>query len=59
MVEHPAEYPWSSYRANTQGEPSRLLNPHSLYVSLGRSESIRQTPYRKLFRQQLDPKLTD
>jgi putative transposase len=33
MVEHPAEYPWSSYRANAQGE-SPLLTHHPLYAVL-------------------------
>ena len=34
MVEHPAEYLWSSYRANAQGEPNPLLSPHPHYWSL-------------------------
>jgi putative transposase len=59
MVEHPAEYPWSSYRANAQGESSKPLTPHSLYASLAPNEAIRQASYRKLFRHQLDPKLID
>jgi putative transposase len=33
MVEHPAEYRWSSYRANAQGESSALLKPHQLYTA--------------------------
>lgn len=28
MVEHPAEYPWSSYRANAQGERNVVIMPH-------------------------------
>jgi putative transposase len=28
MVAHPAEYRWSSYRANAQGETDALLKPH-------------------------------
>ena len=35
MVEHPAEYRWSSYRANAQGEADALLKPHPLIRSVG------------------------
>lgn len=35
MVGHPAEYRWSSYRANAQGESDPLVVPHSLYAALG------------------------
>lgn len=48
MVAHPAEYRWSSYRANAQGEVDALLQPHSLYEGLGRSAESRQTAYREL-----------
>lgn len=53
MVEHPADYPWSSYRANAQGIPNGLLTPHSLYRRLGASDGERQAAYRQLFRVQL------
>jgi hypothetical protein len=33
MVEHPADYRWSSYRANAQGEADALIAPHALYLS--------------------------
>ncbi len=59
MVDHPAEYPWSSYRANAQGEPSILLTPHPLYVALGRDETVRMASYRELFRYHLDQGLID
>ena len=35
MVGHPADYPWSSYCANAQGEENALLTPHALYRRLG------------------------
>ena len=54
MVDHPAEYPWSSYRTNGQGKPSKLLTPHPLYVALGGNEKARQAAYRELFRYELD-----
>jgi putative transposase len=59
MVEHPAEYPWSSYRANAQGESSTLLTHHPLYAVLDRDDRARQVAYRELFRYQLDPGMID
>jgi putative transposase len=59
MVEHPAEYQWSSYRSNGQGEPSDLIKPHMIYEQLGFNQETRQDAYRELFRYQLDPKLVD
>lgn len=59
MVEHPAEYRWSSYRANAQGETSPLLLPHKLYTALGSDETTRQHYYRELFRCQLDACIVD
>ncbi len=59
MVEHPADYPWSSYRANAQGELSTLPTPHPLYATLGPDAPARQTAYRELFRYQLETGLVD
>lgn len=49
MVRHPAEYPWSSYRTNGQGERSSLINPHPGYLDLGAEDQERLTAYRSLF----------
>lgn len=59
MVEHPAEYRWSSYRVNAHGESSNLIIPHLIYGRLGLDDQTRQSAYRELFRYQLDPKLVD
>lgn len=61
MVEHPADYPWSSYRTNAQGQgqKSTLIKPHNLYEALGLDEIERQAAYRELFRYELEPKLVD
>lgn len=59
MVEHPAEYRWSSYRGNAQGEPDTLLKPHSLYHALGLDKASRAAAYRELFRYELEPGLVD
>jgi putative transposase len=54
MVEDPAEYRWSSYRANALGEPNDLLTQHPDYLALGNSRSTRLKAYRGLFETQLD-----
>ncbi len=54
MVEDPAHYRWSSYRANGLGQPDARLTPHSLYCALGQNEHDRRAAYRALFRAQLD-----
>jgi putative transposase len=59
MVAHPAEYPWSSYRANAQGEESHLRTPHALYLALGADAPAREAAYRELFRHELEPGLVD
>ena len=35
MVDHPAEYPWSSYHGNALDKDVVLLSPHHSYQSLG------------------------
>ncbi len=59
MVEHPAEYRWSSYRVNAQGENSLLITRHELYDALGLDAEKRTVAYRELFRYQLEPGLVD
>ena len=59
MVDHPAEYRWSSYPANGQGVADAVLSAHDEYRRLGRSEFERQAAYRELFRHQLDPGVID
>jgi putative transposase len=59
MVRHPADYRWSSYRANAQGEAAPLLQPHPLYLALGAEAGVRQAAYRELFRDRLDSVVID
>ena len=54
MVDDPAHYRWSSYRANGLGQADPLLTPHPVYSALGSTESERLTAYRALFRPELD-----
>lgn len=55
MVNHPAEYRWSSYGCNAQGRFDEVVKSHSLYAGLGPDPVQRQQAYRELFRQHLDP----
>ena len=59
MVEHPADYRWSSYRTNAQGESNELIKPHFMYEELGSTEALRQASYRELFRYNLESGLVD
>ena len=59
MVEHPAEYKWSSYRVNAQNELSSLVTHHDLYLRLGLKPDERRRAYRNLFRFHLDVGLID
>jgi putative transposase len=54
MVEDPAHYRWTSYRANALGQADGRITRHVLYRSLGQNEKERQAAYRALFRAQLD-----
>jgi len=49
MVEHPAEYPWSSFAFNAVGWTDELVTPHEGYAALGESLEQRQDAYRSLF----------
>ena len=54
MVAQPGDYPWSSYRYHTVGEPDRLISPHPPYRALGQTESERQERYRVLVAEKLE-----
>jgi putative transposase len=53
LVDHPGDYPYSSYRANAQGEPDALVTPHRVYRRLGETAAEREAAYRQLFKAQL------
>jgi putative transposase len=59
MVQHPAEYPWSSYSCNALGQPNSLITPHYLYEALGADAAQRQTAYQALFNAHIDDKALD
>jgi putative transposase len=56
MVDDPAHYRWSNYRANALGEPDALMSQNPLYLALGVEEGQRRCAYRELFRDALDEK---
>jgi len=49
LVSLPAEWRWSSFRSNADGQPDALLRPHALYLALGNTNSSRREAYRALF----------
>jgi putative transposase len=57
MVNHPAQYPWSSYAANATGTHLSWLTPHAEYLALGSDEAKRRLAYHQLFDGQLDQQL--
>lgn len=59
MVDHPAEYRWTSYRTNAQLEPSELITPHDCYIEFGSNTSERDEVYRRLFKSELQQELID
>ena len=54
MVEDPAHYRWTSYRANGLGDADELVTPHSIYASIAATPKTRQANYRALFRTHLE-----
>lgn len=49
MVAGPAQYRWSSHKANAYGDRDDLVSPHELYFALGEPEGARREAYRALF----------
>ena len=49
MVDHPVEYPWSSYAYNGLGKANELVVEHELYKRSGKSSERRCEAYRALF----------
>jgi putative transposase len=54
LVGSPADYEWSSFRANAFGEMDPLVSPHDVYRSLGSDAYSRQAEYVGLFEERLD-----
>lgn len=54
MVRSPGQYRWSSYRHNGQGKDDKLVTPHAMYQSLGKTDPVRIAAYKVLFQAHLD-----
>jgi len=59
MVDDPADYLWSSYRAHAFGVQVRMWTPHPEYQALGPTRFLRLTAYRDLFESDLDKAFVD
>ncbi len=59
MVEHPAEYPWSSYAVNSGMRARRQLTMHDVYKRLGADHNARCQAYKELFSTNLSSELID
>lgn len=56
MVNHPEDYPWSSYHHNAYGKKDTLISEHYLYLALDSSVAARYRAYRQLFATDIDNK---
>jgi putative transposase len=59
LVSSPADWRWSSFRNNSDGQPDALVRPHALYLALGHSSSNRREAYRALFATPLSQHVVD
>ena len=49
MVDHPADYHWSSYHANARGIKIKVITPHQVYLNLAETPEKRLENYQALF----------
>ncbi len=54
MVNHPRNYPWSSYGVNAEAKASKLITPHDEYLALSKDDPSRRQVYRDLFKSHID-----
>ncbi|HYN11707.1 MAG TPA: transposase [Burkholderiales bacterium] len=48
LVQHPRDYPWSSYRLNAESAQPGMITPHDEYVRLGVTQDGRQLAYAQM-----------
>lgn len=49
LVQHPRDYEWCSYRANTENGPRRIVvTPHPVFMRLGSTDVERRRSYAEL-----------
>ena len=59
LVEHPAQYPHSSYRHNALGTADFLISAHQVYLALAETPFGRREAYRHLFDDVLDEAMVE
>ncbi len=57
MVNHPGEYPWSSYAVNSGLKGRKQLTMHDVYKRLGVDHNSRCCAYKELFLTDISPEL--
>lgn len=57
MVNHPSEYPWSSYHYNALGVANTLITPRQEYERMGNTAEECQKNYQVLFESPLDKEI--
>jgi putative transposase len=57
MIQHPAEYPWTSYHHNALDKNIQLITTPPCYNALGKSLREQKEAYKSLFEQDI-PDLT-
>ena len=57
MVNHPHDYPWSSYCVNAEGKESGLITPHEEFLSLAQTDALRWEAYQSLFKAHMDSEI--
>jgi len=58
LADHPAAYPWSSHKGNAGLGDDPLVSAHTELLALGQTAPSRQSAYRALFGEALDPVIT-
>ncbi len=59
MVNHPAAYPWSSYRINTNAALRSWVSPHAAYLGIAEDPTRRAAEYAALCGEPLSPEIVD
>jgi putative transposase len=54
MVEHPAEYQWSSYQHNAENPKTDFIESHPVFSMLGDTDEERMFVYRELFQRYIE-----
>jgi putative transposase len=59
MVEHPGDYPWSSYAVNTGARSDRFITQHPEFAALATKRDKQHAAYVALFEEKMDETLLE